>query len=90
MLTKPHFVPAWLTVHRPSSIFTKGKNLMSLLAKILTKKDAAVPASVQLDRDLDKAIGAALSRNVNIHSVLDSLSRQENSLRHRMAAGLRF
>jgi hypothetical protein len=89
----PHFVPQWLVVDRPRSISTMiRKNTVSLISRILTKKDAAdsVPANVQLDRDLDKAVSTALARGVHINTVISALESQEQSARSRLVSAHRF
>jgi hypothetical protein len=91
MLNTPRYVPAWLIVDQPS-IFTKGKSLMSLISKILTKKDAAdsIAPEARLEKEINAAVGAALTRGCSIFMALQMLERAENDLRFRQAAGLRF
>lgn len=81
--------PAWVLIDRPS-IFTKGKNLMSLLAKILTKKPAAESISgvAQLEKDLSAAVAAAERRGVPPHAIVSALERAEQAERFRVAAGI--
>jgi hypothetical protein len=65
---------------------------MSLISKILTKKDASESISplTQFEIDLDAAIGKALARGASLHTVISTLESRENSARHRLAANLRF
>jgi len=65
---------------------------MSILAKILTKKDAAdsISPEARLNDDISEAVGKALARGVSLHMVISLLERQENSARHRMAAGIQW
>jgi hypothetical protein len=95
MLNTPRHAPAWLTADDwPSSIFTKGKSLMSLLAKILTTKKADATASIsplaQLEKEIDSAIAAAERRGVSPGAVVSALERAEQAERYRVAAGHRF
>lgn len=65
---------------------------MSLLNKIISKKPAAdsIAPEAKLQKDIDAAVGAALSRGASLFIVLQILEQAENGIRHRQAAGLRF
>ncbi len=65
---------------------------MSLISKILTKKDAAdaILPLARFEADLDKVIGEALARGVHINTLISVLESREQSARFRLAAGLRF
>jgi hypothetical protein len=70
---------------------------MSLLAKLTTKKPAAVDshtmrlrAIAKFGSDIDAALIAAERAGVTSSTIIDILERKENAERHRMAAGLRF
>jgi hypothetical protein len=87
----PHFVPPWLLTERPRSNLKTIRNLvMSLLDKILTKKPAAVSPAARFESDLDQIIADAISRGININTLIGVLESREQSARSRLVTTYRF
>ena len=91
-MTPPRYAPAWLVADRPrSSIFNIRKTVMSLLAKILTKKSAdAISPAARFESDLDRVIGDAIDRGINTNTLISILESREQSARARSVTTHRF
>jgi hypothetical protein len=85
----PHFRPAWLAADRPSSIFTKGKYLMSLFSKLTNKTANSISPAARFESDLDRAISDALDRGIHVSTLISILETREQSARSRVAAAYR-
>jgi hypothetical protein len=91
----PHFRPAWLIVDRPP-IFSKGKIIMTIIDKLISRKPATDPhaerlaAISKLDSDVMAAIGTAEKAGVAVYTIIEMLERFEQSQRFRLAANQRF